>query len=142
MIIMDTNVISETLRPRPNPHVIAWLRHVNIEELTTTSITTAELFDGICRMPRGRRRSQLAKIVDYALMPFMDRILPFDGTSALDYAQIRAHREAIGRPISVQDAMIAAIARSRGAMLATRNVRDFEHTGVTLIDPWKETALR
>ena len=139
---MDTNVISETLRPRPNPNVIAWMRHVNIEELTTTTITTAELFNGVCHMPQGRHRSQLAKTVDYALMPFMERILPFDGASALDYAQIRAHREAIGRPIGVQDAMIAAIARSRGVMLATRNVRDFAHTGVTLIDPWKETALQ
>ncbi|MCH9275421.1 type II toxin-antitoxin system VapC family toxin [Bifidobacterium amazonense] len=137
MIILDTNVISETIRQQPNPQVAAWYRSQPISDLCVTAVTLAELLNGVRRMSHGRRRTQLAATIDYALLPLIDRIFAFDNIAAIDYADIRAAREASGRPIGVQDAMIAAIARSRGATLATRNIKDFEHTGVTLVNPWE-----
>lgn len=137
MIILDTNIISEAVRASPNSQVAAWYRNQSIAALATTSVTLAELLNGIRRMPRGKRRTQLAASIDYALMPIMERIFAFDVDAAVDYADIRAHRESVGRPIGVQDAMIAAIARSYGATLATRNIKDFEDTGVELVNPWE-----
>lgn len=137
MIILDTNIISETVRASPNSQVAAWYRNQSIADLATTSVTLAELLNGIRRMPQGKRRTQLAASIDYALMPIMERIFAFDVDAAVDYADIRAHRESVGRPIGVQDAMIAAIARSHGATLATRNIKDFEGTGVELVNPWE-----
>lgn len=137
MIIVDTNLISELVRPQPDPHVISWYRQLDVTKLATTAVTVAELFVGVRRMPAGQRRRQLAKTIDFALIPVMDRVYAFDGAAAMDYADIRIQREAVGRPIGVQDAMIAAIARSHGATLATRNVKDFEGTGVDLVNPWE-----
>ena len=137
MIILDTNIISEAVRASPNSQVAAWYRNQSIADLATTSVTLAELLNGIRRMPQGKRRTQLAASIDYALMPIMEHIFAFDVDAAVDYADIRARRESLGRPIGVQDAMIAAIARSHGATLATRNIKDFEGTGVELVNPWE-----
>lgn len=137
MIILDTNIISEAVRASPNSQVAAWYRNQSIADLATTSVTLAELLNGVRRMPQGKRRTQLAASIDYALMPIMEHIFAFDIDAAVDYADIRAHRESLGRPIGVQDAMIAAIARSHGATLATRNIKDFEDTGVELVNPWE-----
>ena len=139
-IILDTNVISELVRPCPSDSVLDWFAHTDSRQLATTAVTIAELFSGIRRMPEGQRRRQLAKAIDFALMPLLDHIHPFNATAAIEYAEVRDIRERAGRPIGVQDAMIAAIARSQDAALATRNVRDFEGTGVTLVDPWHRTA--
>ncbi|OZG65660.1 pilus assembly protein [Bifidobacterium hapali] len=137
MIILDTNIISEAVRASPNSQVAAWYRNQSIADLATTSVTLAELLNGIRRMSQGKRRTQLAASIDYALMPIMEHIFAFDVDAAVDYADIRARRESLGRPIGVQDAMIAAIARSHGATLATRNIKDFEGTGVELVNPWE-----
>ncbi|MBW3087472.1 type II toxin-antitoxin system VapC family toxin [Bifidobacterium sp. 82T24] len=140
MIILDTNVISETVRPHPNPEVVSWFRRQSMDDLAVTSITVAELFWGICRMPAGKRRNQLSSVIDYQLTLFGDGIYAFDGSAAIDYAEICAMRERSGHPIGVQDAMIAAIARSRGAAVATRNVKDFEGTGVDVVNPWEDAG--
>ncbi|WP_241519723.1 type II toxin-antitoxin system VapC family toxin [Bifidobacterium callitrichidarum] len=139
MIILDTNVISEAVLRNPDTHVADWYRNQTTENLSTTAITVAELFAGIRRMPAGRKRNDLSRLIDFQLLMLGDRILSFDAASAIGYAEIRAKREHMGRPISIQDAMIAAIARSHGAAVATRNIKDFEGTGVELINPWEYT---
>lgn len=140
MIILDTNLISETLRPRPAPVVAAWYRQQDPDELAITTVTVAELLTGVRLMPEGARRRKLAAAIDYAIIPMLDSILSFDAAATLDYADIQAIRTRMGRPISPQDAMIAAIARSHGYALATRNVKDFAGTGVDLINPWDAGA--
>lgn len=137
MIIQDTNLFSELVRPAPNPHVLAWYARLGNDDLAVTAVSAAELLYGLELMPHGRRRQQLARYIGVQLSPFADRILPFDADAAPHYAAIVATRRASGRPIGVQDAMIAAIARAHGMALATRNTKDFEGTGVELINPWE-----
>lgn len=106
--------------------------------LFTTVITQAEIFLGIEVLPPGRRRQQLSEVVEEILMEdFRERILPFDEESARELAKILAARKAAGHPISQFDAMIAGIARSHGAELATRNSSDFDNCGIRLINPWR-----
>lgn len=137
MIILDTNVLSELVRPHPSAAVTDWLANQLEDELVITTITVAELFYGLELMPHGARRTQLAEVLNHLLTPFLDRLLPFDAVSALRYGTVKAGRDRQGRPISVQDAMIAAIALSCNASVATRNVKDFAHTGVPLLNPWE-----
>ena len=137
MIILDTNVISEIVKKRPDEHVANWLRNQDTSNLATTAITVAELLAGICRMPEGKRRKRTDMTVKLALMTLADRTFAFDTQAAEDYARILVEREHRGKPTSIQDAMIAAIACSWGASVATRNVKDFEGTGVKLINPWE-----
>jgi predicted nucleic acid-binding protein len=137
MIILDTNVLSEVIEPDPSPSVLAWLALPPPSTLYTTSITQAELLYGVELMPKGRRRSAVETSVRRMLaQDFAARILPFDSEAAEVFSQIAVSRRAMGRPISDADAQIAAIARSRGAALATRNIRDFEHCGIKVLDPW------
>ena len=137
MIVLDTNVLSEALRPSPDAAVLAWLEAQPAMALFTTSITRAEVFYGLCLLPKGRRRDQLHEAVTAIFdEDFGHRTLPFDDPAADAYAQVAAARRSMGRPISQFDAMIVGIARSRGAALATRNARDFEDCGVALINPW------
>ncbi|MCI2956414.1 type II toxin-antitoxin system VapC family toxin [Agromyces atrinae] len=136
MIILDTNVISEFLRPEPSHSVREWLDAQTAIEVTTTAITVAELRLGVMRLPDGARRREIERGVDQALDLFRGRILPFDERAATIYADIVATRDARGRPISAADAQIAAIALSQRGALATRNTRDFEHLDLELIDPW------
>lgn len=137
MIVLDTNVLSELLRAEPEVRVLAWLEAQPGGSLFTTTVTQGEILLGIGVLPPGRRRSALAEaaraIFDEDLA---DRVLPFDGDAAVAFAEIGAGRRAPGRPTSQLDAMIAATARSRGAGLATRNTRDFEHCGLDLVNPW------
>lgn len=137
MIILDTNVVSETLRPQPNQRVLTWLEQLT-DDVAITTITVAELLAGLQRLPPGRRRTSLTEQVENALEPYLGTraILPFDTESARSYARIVAARERAGRPISMADAEIAAICRSNGAACATRSTGDFEGTGIELIDPW------
>jgi hypothetical protein len=108
-----------------------------LEAVFTTSITEGELLFGIARLPEGRRRNALeAAIVRILAERFAGRILPFDSAAAREFADIASGRRRIGRPISEPDARIAAIARSRDAILATRNISDFTDCGLELIDPW------
>jgi predicted nucleic acid-binding protein len=138
MIVLDTNVLSETLRPLPSPKVLEWMRSEPVSALFTTAITEAELLYGIALLPSGRRRQSLEAVVELILSEDLaGRILPFDSAAAREFADIAARRRLAGRPISDADARIAAIARSRGAALATRNVADFAGCEVQIIDPWR-----
>lgn len=137
MILLDTNVISELIRPSPDASVRQFLRGQLAEELFTCTVCEAEILYGLKRMPSGRRRGDLsARIVAFLSEAFLDRIVPFDSACATHYGEIRASREAAGRPITVEDALIAATVRARGAVLATRNLADFEGTGITVVNPW------
>jgi predicted nucleic acid-binding protein len=137
VIVLDTNVLSEGLRAQPSANVLRWMQGVPITALFTTTITEAELFYGAALLPAGRRRRSLEGVLAELLETrFSGRILPFDSAAARVFADIAAARRRAGRPISEADARIAAIARSRGAGLATRNTDDFADCGVTLIDPW------
>lgn len=137
MIVLDTNVLSELLRSEPERRVIEWIETQPDTSLFTTTVTQGEILLGIAVLPSGRRRSALASAARAIFEEDLAaRVLPFDGDAAVAFAEIGAARRATGRPISQLDAMIAAIAQSRGAVLATRNTRDFERCGVDLIDPW------
>jgi predicted nucleic acid-binding protein len=140
MIIFDTNVVSEVLRPVPEPKVLLWLRSVARREIWTCTIVLAELFSGVDLMPAGKRQQVLRESMD-RLVPelFRGQILLFDLPAARAYGTILAARQTLGRPIYEFDAQIAAIAKTHGAALATRNTRDFEHCGIQLINPWKAT---
>ncbi|WP_462418926.1 PIN domain-containing protein [Kytococcus sp. Marseille-QA3725] len=138
MIVLDTNVVSEALRAEPAPAVVAWLES-DPDELALTAITVGELQAGLRRLPPGRRRTQLQTALEAALEPYRaSRILPFDADAAEEYGRVVADRLGRGLPISTADAQIAAICRARGASCATRNTRDFVHTGLDLIDPWEQ----
>lgn len=139
MIVLDTNVISEALRPAPEPSVLDWLTNQPRASLFTTTVTRGEILYGIRLLSDGKRRRGLwdaaKKIFDD---DFADQVLSFDSDAADMYAEIAASRRAEGKPMSQFDAMIVAMARSRGASLATRNLKDFEGCGVDVINPWKD----
>ena len=136
MIVIDTNVLSELMRPRPAPEVLAWMSRVGPGEACTTSVTIAEIGQGLRRLPRGKRRTVLEEAFA-SLVTELDReVLPFDLEAAEHYAQIAERRETAGKHIDPLDCMIAAICSCRGASLATRNERDFDGTGVEIINPW------
>jgi predicted nucleic acid-binding protein len=136
VIILDTNVVSELMRPEPAPQVAAWVRARDKRELRTTVITLAEVRYGIARLPDGRRKQVLLAAADDIFSTFEDQVLPVDATAAEQYAVIAASREQSGKPIEGFDALIASICRSRGAALATRNVPYFDGAGIEVIDPW------
>ena len=137
MLVIDTNVASELMRPDPTPTVAAWIADRDLEELYLTAVSEAELLYGVAIMPTGRRRNALeAAMSRWLALGFADRILPFDSSAARAYAVIASHRRHAGRPIGEADCQIAAISRSHGAVVVTRNVRDFEDTGVDVVDPW------
>jgi toxin FitB len=139
VIILDTNVLSETLSPGPSVAVMAWLGAQERSEVFTTAITQAELLYGIETLPAGKRRSFLAPAVKRIFSDeFPGRILAFDAEAAEVYPGIVAGRQAMGRPISQLDAMIASIAGSRAGAIATRNVRNFEYCGIEVLNPWAE----
>jgi toxin FitB len=137
MIVLDTNVISEVIKPDPSAEVTDWLARERPSNIFTTAITQAELLYGVELMPRGRRRSALEAAITRILRDLLvNRILPFDSDAAEVYGRIAASRRAMGKPISEPDAQIAAIAHSRGAALATRNTADFAHCGIKVLNPW------
>lgn len=137
MIVLDTNVISELMRAQPDDRVLAWLAAQPVAGLFTTTLTQAEIFYGLALLPEGRRRDDLTA----AARPIFEhelagRILGFDGDAAMAYPGIAARRRQAGQPITQIDGQIAAIVASRGARLATRNVRDFLDCGIVVVDPW------
>ena len=137
MIILDTNVLSELMRSKPSSTVVAWVAKQLSMELFTTSITEAEIFYGIEMLSKGGRREALVAAAEAMFdEDFAGRIFGFESEAARVFSKIAARRRALGRPISHADAQIAAIARVRGARLATRNVEDFRDCGVDVIDPW------
>lgn len=137
MIILDTNVVSEPLRPKPNSQVLEWLDRQAPETLYLTTISLAEILSGVELLPAGRKRSKLQAAFIEQMLPLFDkRILPFDSEAAPPYARISARMRASGRAISFADCAIAAIATTQGFSIATRNGRDFKGTGVEILDPW------
>ncbi len=136
MIIIDTNVVAELMRSEPHDKVVAWSN--TIGQVHTTAVTLAEIEYGIARLPNGRRKDQLTAAAARVFIDFDDVVMPFDAPAARSYAGIVIARETVGRPISVADAQIAAICASRQATLATRNTRDFDATGIRLVNPWTD----
>ena len=138
MIVLDTNVVSEILKNDPAPAVLAWLGRQTPRDLYLTAITAAELRHGVARLPAGRRRSALQRDVDQLLhLEFGSRILSFDATAAECYADVMVSRQRAGRPIGHTDGTLAAICFATEARLATRNTKDFEGTGIRLLNPWR-----
>ena len=137
MVVLDTNVVSELMRDVAHAGVLVWVDDRPTRQLFVTAVTEAEVRTGVAFLPEGRRRRRLAEAADRAFRGlFAGRILPFDSEAAHTYAEIAAARRAAGRPLPQADGQIAAIARSRGMAVATRNVRDFADMGIDLIDPW------
>ena len=140
MVVLDTDVVSELMRDNPRPAVLAWLDDQLAHNLFVTAVTEAEIRVGIAFLPEGKRRRGLAEAAERAFSGlFASRVLPFDSQAARAYAGIAVRRRKAGRPIAQVDCQVAAIAHSRGAAVATRNVRDFKGTGVDVIDPWEDT---
>ena len=137
MIVLDTNVLSEVMKPRPSAAVLSWIAAQEPLSIFTTTITQAEILYGIEMLPPAKRRTALHAAVESMLaQEFGSRILPFDEDAAHAFAIIASQRQALGHPISQFDGMIAAIASSRHAAVATRNARDFEDCGIPVIDPF------
>jgi predicted nucleic acid-binding protein len=140
MIILDTNVISESMRSLPEKRVMEWLDTQPIGDLYTTAITEAEIFNGIQLMPVGKRSKALFIAAERIFeIQLAGRVLPFDHVAAHLFAQIFASRKMRGKPVKPLDAQIAAIACTHNATLATRNTRDFEGCGIQLMNPWLAT---
>jgi toxin FitB len=138
MIVLDTNILSELMRPAPSEAVQRWVAEQPVTNLFTTTITQAEIFFGLALLPEGRRRSDLLIAAEQMFAEdFADRLLAFDTPAAIEFATIAATRRRQGRPTGTFNAQIAAIALSRGATLATRNVADFQDCGLTVINPWE-----
>ena len=135
MIILDTNVLSETMRVTPDQRVAAWLIAQPRNSLWTTSVVEAELRFGVALLSDGRRKRSLQELLDAMLGDLEGRVLPFDSKAATAYAGIAAQRRQTGKPLALLDGLIAATARSLNATIATRNVADFTGCGVELVDP-------
>lgn len=142
MILLDTNVLSEPLRPQPAPQVVNWLDD-NFAQCALSSIAIFELRTGLAMLPKGKRRQTLEAAIDRAVRRFQGRIYPFDEPAAEAAARLFATARAVGRgarqlPANLADLQTAGIAASNGLSLATRNISDFESFGLALIDPWSQ----
>ena len=137
MFVLDTNVVSELMRPVPEPTVTAWVADHATSSLYLTAVGEAELRFGVAIMPEGARRDAVGAAVEALLREdFAGRILPFDSEAAAAYATLAASRRAAGRPVAQADAQIAAIAAANSMAVVTRNTDDFEGTGVDIVNPW------
>jgi toxin FitB len=141
MIVLDTNVVSELMKPQTNERVLGWVDAQAQDELFMTAVTVGEVLYGIARLPDGKRRSELRAAADETFdIDFIDHVLAFDKAAAEHYGHVVSQRERSGRPISLADAMIASICLSYSASLATRNIADFEGVGLELINPWDDAT--
>ena len=139
MIVLDTNVVSELMRPSPSASVVEWVANQAVTNLYLSTVSEAELRYGVEILPTGQRRDRLLAEVEGMLREdFAGRLLPFDSDAAQAYAQVAAGRRAAGYPINHADCQIAAIARSRQADIATRDVNGFEGCGIDVINPWAD----
>jgi len=137
MIILDTNVVSEMIRPTPSEQVLQWISSQPALLLYTTAITQAEMLYGMEILTKGKKKKALeAALTGMFAEDFRNRVLAFDPDCAKHFAEIASTRKDQGRPIAQFDAQIAAIAKNRKAMLATRNMADFADCGIKLVDPW------
>jgi hypothetical protein len=137
MIVLDTNVLSALMRTNPEIVVVAWLDRQPADSVWLTSITVFEARFGLALLPKGRRRSGLERAFDRVLTEDLsNRILALDEMAAATAAQLAAERQRSGRPVDLRDTLIAGIAQSRRATIATRNARHFEGLDVPVVDPW------
>jgi predicted nucleic acid-binding protein len=139
MLMLDTNMLSEMMRPEPERKIADWIVRQPSDELFTAAVCQAEILSGLAVMPSGRRRTELEEAARAMFAADFDgRVLPFDTEAAAAYAEIFTARRKAGRPSGTIDLMLAAIARVRGASVVTRNVADFEGVGVAIVNPWDE----
>ncbi|QDI03383.1 type II toxin-antitoxin system VapC family toxin [Xanthomonas cerealis pv. cerealis] len=136
MIVLDTNVVSEAMKPEPNPAVRAWLNEQVAETLYLSSVTLAELFFGIVALPNGKRKKGLGEALDGLLELFDERVLMFDTEAARHYAELAVKARTAGKGFPTPDGYIGAIAASKGFIVATRDTSPFEAAGLTVINPW------
>lgn len=137
MNVLDTNIISELMRPAPNAEVVAWVDGWPAGELAVTAVTVAEVLYGVARLDDGQRKEMLRTLARTMFKEeFADRVLPFGGEEAEVYAELVTRRQGQGSPISMADAQIAAITVCQGARLATRNVGDFAGLPLEVVNPW------
>ena len=136
MIVLDTNVISEAMKPEPHPAVRSWLNEQAAETLYLSSVTLAELLFGIATVPAGKRKNMLSRALDGLMELFGERVLPFDAQAARHYADLAVKARAGGRGFPTPDGYIAAIAASRGFMVASRDTAPFEAGGLQVVNPW------
>ncbi|MDR3524888.1 MAG: type II toxin-antitoxin system VapC family toxin [Acetobacteraceae bacterium] len=136
MIVLDTNVVSEAMKPAPHPAVLAWLNAQAAETLYISSVTLAELLFGIRALPSGKRQDMLMQALDGVIRLFRDRVLPFDADAARHYAELAVTARAAGRGFPTPDGYIAATAAARGFIVASRDTAPFTAAGVPVIDPW------
>jgi predicted nucleic acid-binding protein len=137
--LLDTNIVSEWTKPRPNPGVVSWLANADEDRVFISVVTIAELRHGVERLSIGRRRKRLNEWIEGELLfRFDERILPIDAATADAWGRIVAHREGLGRPIGTMDAFIAATAQVHKLTLATRNQTDFEASVAAVVNPWSE----
>jgi len=137
LIVLDTNVVSETMRPEPDASALEWLNAQSAETLYLSSITLAEMWFGVAALPEGARKQRLERAVDGLLDLFVGRVLAFDADAARRYAAIAVAARKAGRPLPIADGYLAATAAAHGFAVATRNTHDFRDTGVELINPWQ-----
>jgi predicted nucleic acid-binding protein len=141
MILLDTNVISEPWKPKPDPRIVEWIDAQAVETLYLSSVTVAELRFGIAALPAGSRRKILHERLEGDLLPvFAGRVLPFDLAASSAYAELMSKAKTAGLAINMADGYIAAIAASRGLSVASRDAAPFHAAGVPLINPWTATA--
>lgn len=136
MIVLDTNVVSEAMKPEPDAAVRAWLNDQTAETLYRSSVTLAELLFGIAALPTGKRKNMLTRALDGLLGLFEGRVLPFDVDAARHYAELAATARKGGRDFPTPDGYIAAIAASRGFMVASRDTSPYETGGLQVVNPW------
>jgi predicted nucleic acid-binding protein len=137
MILIDTNVISEPLRPAGDAAVLAWIDEQIVETLYLSAISLAELRLGMATLPAGKRKDMLHSSFEQRVLPlFAGRILPFDSAASEAYAVLRARARVQGKAIAPADGYIAATAKSHGLIVATRDTSPFEAVGLTVINPW------
>jgi hypothetical protein len=137
VIVLDTNVISELMRPQPEPRVLTWANGLDPEMVAITAMNEAEILHGLARLPDGRRKQQLQQSWDLLVAElFVGRIWPFTSEAAHWYGELLWRRELLARPMATADAVIAATALAHGVSLATRNVADLAEIGLELINPW------
>ena len=138
MILLDTNVVSEPLRPAPDPRVIEWIDAQPLETLFLSAITVAELRAGVALLPAGKRRSGLQQNLEKRLLPlFAGRVRPFDLACTPAYAELMAKARAAGLAVATTDGYIAAIAAANGFAAATRDTGAFKAAGAAVINPWQ-----
>jgi len=137
MIVLDTNVVSEAMKPKPHPAVRAWLNEQAAETLYLTSVTLAEVLFGIAMLPSGKRKNMLSRALDGLMELFGNRVLSFDTEAARQYAGLAVTARAAGKGFPTPDGYIAAVASASGFVVATRDAGPFEAAGLSVINPWK-----